>query len=152
MHSVVMESLEEYLSGALAPAARRDIEAHLGRCAACREEVHAMQEIGDLFESLKPAGAPVEPSLGFYAGILRNVEEQQPKPGFASLFALDLAFGRRLVFASLLTLAVLGSYFVSQEKEMPSGPSAEFVMAEDHSNAGPDRDRMLVTLASYVDR
>ena len=32
MHGVVIESLEEYLSGALEPAAQRDIEAHLSNC------------------------------------------------------------------------------------------------------------------------
>ena len=39
MHSVVKDSLEEYLSGTLNPAALRDIEAHLSNCETCRQEV-----------------------------------------------------------------------------------------------------------------
>ena len=151
MHSVVMESLEEYLSGVLAPAARRVIEAHLDACPECREEVRGMEDIAQLFVSLR-ADEPISPSLGFYAGVIRQVEAQRPAPTLSSLFALDFTFGRRLVFASLLTLAVLGSYFVSRETDYSAGPSPESVMAQDHSSSGPDRDRMLVTLTSYDER
>ena len=73
-------------------------------------------------------------------------------PSFASLFALDFAFGRRVVFASLLTLAVLGSYLVTRETELPGGPSPEAVMAQQNSPAfdsAPARDNMLVTLTAY---
>ena len=41
MHAVVMESLEEYLSGTLTPAALAEIEAHLSACETCRQEVDA---------------------------------------------------------------------------------------------------------------
>jgi predicted anti-sigma-YlaC factor YlaD len=37
MHAVVMESLEEFLAGALDPATQREIETHLGTCQVCRE-------------------------------------------------------------------------------------------------------------------
>ncbi len=43
MHAVVMDSLEEYLSGTLEPAVERTIEAHLSACQACREEMRSMQ-------------------------------------------------------------------------------------------------------------
>lgn len=151
MHSVVMESLEEYLSGVLAPAARRVIEAHLETCPGCREEVRGFEEVSQLFDSLR-TDEPVSPSLGFYAGVMRQVETQRPAPSLSSLFALDFTFGRRLAFASLLTLALLGGFFVSRETDYSPAPSPEFVMAQDHSSAGPDRDRMLVTLTSYDER
>ena len=149
MHSVVMESLEEYLSGALAPAARRDIEAHLNGCIHCRDEVRGMQEIGRLFSSLR-CEEELYPSPGFYARVVRQAEARQSVPTFSSLFALDFAFGRRLVFASLLTLAVLGSYLVSRETDYMAGPSPEMVMATGSSlpDTG-DREQMLVTLTSY---
>ncbi len=148
MHSVVMESLEEYLADALNPASRRVFEAHLNACDECREEVRSMQEVGDLFTSLR-SEETLTPSPGFHARIMRSVDAQRT-PSFASLFSLDLAFGRRLVFASLLTLAVLGSYLVSRETDYTSGPTPEAVMAQDNS-APPngDRDRMFVTLTSY---
>ena len=45
MHAVVMDSLEEYLSGTLEPAVLRDIEAHLSTCELCREEIRGMQDV-----------------------------------------------------------------------------------------------------------
>jgi len=152
MHAVVMESLEEYLSGALDSAAQRDIEAHLSGCAMCREEVRGMQDVALLFGSLRSEEAPA-PSPAFYAGIMQQVETQAAAaPSFANFFSLDLAFGRRLVFASLLTLAVIGGYLVSHEAADAGSISPEAVMAQQDRPAfdsGPAQANMLVTLTSY---
>jgi len=151
MHAVLMDSLEDYLSGTLEPAVERSIEAHLSTCKACREEVRSMQDVSQQFGSLRAAEA-IEPSAGFYAGVAARVEAQQPAPSFASLFAMDFAFGRRLAFASLMMLAVLGTYLVSHEVEYPAGPQPEAVMAQQDSPAfdsGPAQDNMLVTLTAY---
>jgi anti-sigma factor RsiW len=145
-----MDSLEEYLSGTLEPAGRRTIEAHLSTCKTCREEIREMEDVSLLFGSLRSEEAFDAPS-GFFAGVMRQAVQQRPAPSFASLFALDFAFGRRLVFASLLTLAVLGSYLVSREAEY-TGPSPEAVMAQQESPAFdsmPAPDNMLVTLTAY---
>src|SRR5512146_1640960 len=98
MHGVVIDNLEEYLSGTLEPAGLREIEAHLRSCAGCREEVSGMQEISGLFGSLQP-DEEVAPGPGFYAGIMRQVRTRPSVPAFGGLFGLDFAFGRRLVFA-----------------------------------------------------
>jgi anti-sigma factor RsiW len=154
MHAVVMESLEEYLSGALEPAAQREIEAHLSTCEICREEVVSMREFSDLIGALR-SEEPLEPVPGFYARVMQQVGERKTVPSFASFFALDLAFGRRLVFASLMTLAVLGSYLVSRETGYPGypgSPNPEAVMAEQNSPAFdsvPAQDNMLITLTAY---
>jgi anti-sigma factor RsiW len=151
MHAVVMENLEEYLSGALEPAAQRDIEVHLNSCTMCREEIHSMQDISQLFGSFR-SEEEFEPSPSFYAGVMGRVGEREAAPSFAKLFTMEFAFGRRLAFASLLTLAVLGSYLVSNEIEYPGGPSPEAVMAEQNSpsfDSSPARDNMLVTLTAY---
>jgi len=151
MHAVLMDSLEEYLAGALEPATQRKIEAHLSTCKLCREEIHNMQDVSQLFVSLRSEEV-FEPSPGFYAGVRQQVGERRAAPSFAGLFAMDFAFGRRLVFASLLTLAVLGSYLVSSEIEYQTGPSPEAVMAEQDSptfESAPARDNMLVTLTAY---
>ena len=151
MHGVVIESLEEYLAGCLEPAAQRDIEAHLSNCEMCRKEIRAMREVSQWFGALRSEEV-WEPALGFSARVMAQVGERKPVPSFASLFALNLAFGRRLVFASLLTLAILGSYLVSRETRYPSGPSPEAVMAQEESPAfdsAPARDNMLVTLTAY---
>jgi anti-sigma factor RsiW len=151
MHGVVLDNLEEYLAGALEPAAQRGIEAHLSTCKMCREEIHKMQDLSQLFVSLR-SDEVIEPPPGFYAGVQQNVDYRKSVPTFAGLFAMDFAFGRRLVFASLLTLAILGSYLVSSEFEYQAGPSPAAVMAEQDSPAfesAPARDNMLVTLTAY---
>lgn len=151
MHAVVMESLEEYLAEALEQATQREIEAHLSSCKMCREEVLSMQDVSQMFVSLRSEEI-LDPSPGFYAAVRQEVASRRSTPSFASLFTMDFAFGRRLVFASLLTLAVLGSYLVSSEIEYQGGPSPEAVMAEQDSptfESAPARDNMLVTLTAY---
>ena len=129
MHAVVMDSLEEYLAGALKPAAQREIEAHLNACDACREEIRTMQDVSQLFVSLRPEET-ASPAPGFYARVMAQVSERKAVPSVANVFGLGFAFGRRLIFASLLTLAVLGSYLVSRESGYAAGPSPEAVMAQ----------------------
>ncbi len=154
MHAVVMDSLEEYLSGTLKPADRHAIDAHLSTCQVCREEIHGIEDVSQLFSSLKSEEV-WEPSPVFYAGVMRQVDELTAAPSFGGLFALDFAFGRRLVFASLLTLAVLGGYLFSREAEYPAGPLPEAIMAQEDSPAftsAPAQDNMLVTLTAYEQR
>jgi anti-sigma factor RsiW len=151
MHSVIVDCLEGYLADGLEPVDRRVVEAHLAACRSCREEIAALREVSQSFSCLRSTEIG-EPAPGFYAGIMRRVDERRAVPVFAGWFALDLALGRRLVFASLLTLAVLGTYLVSREAGDPGGPSAEAVMAQEYSPAfdsAPAPDQMLVTLTAY---
>jgi len=151
MHAVVMESLDEFLAGALNPAAQREIEAHLNACDSCREEIRSLQEVSQWFLSLRSEEI-VKPAPGFYARAIAQIREQQAVPSFANGFGLNFAWGRRLIFASLLTLAVLGGYLVSRESGFAAGPSPEAVMAQQESPAfdsAPAQDNMLVTLTAY---
>src|SRR5262245_57267560 len=116
MHPVVLDSLEEFLSGALEPVKRRQVDAHLLACASCLEEIRSMQEVSQLFGSLRSEEV-FEPSPGFLNGVMEQVRSQKALPSFSGLFSLDFAFARRLVFASLMTLAVLGGYLVSHEAD-----------------------------------
>jgi anti-sigma factor RsiW len=146
-----MESLEEYLSGTLKPAALRDIEAHLDSCEICRHEVAGMRQVSQWFGAFK-VEEEMAPAPGFYARVMRQVGHRQVVPSFAGFFALDFAFGRRLVFASLLTLAALGSYLVSHESGYPTGLSPEAVMAQQDSPAydtARARENMLATMTTY---
>ncbi len=145
MHAVIIEDLEEYLAGTLPPSAERRIQAHLETCGECRQEIQGMQEVTDMFASLK-SPEPVKPSAGFVARVMPDVGDR-PAPSFWNPF-VDFAFGRRVAFASLLTLAVLGTVLVSREAAYAPDPvSPEAVMATDQ--ASPSPDGMLVTLASY---
>ena len=87
MHAVVMDRVEEYLSGTLEPAGQRDIEGHLGACEQCREELAGMQDISLLFGSLAMEEAP-EPAPGFYARVMREVGGRKAVPSFAGIFSL----------------------------------------------------------------
>jgi anti-sigma factor RsiW len=151
MHAVVMESLEEYLSGALEPVDRQRIEAHLSKCKMCSAEIAAMEDVSLLFEGLR-GGEALDPAPGFYARVKDRVGERKPSFSLADLFALNLVIGRRLAFACLLTLAVLGSYLVWRETGYAGSLSPEAVIGQQdlpafHSAPGPDA--MLVTLTAY---
>jgi predicted anti-sigma-YlaC factor YlaD len=151
MHTVVMESLEEYLAGALDRAHRLRIEAHLTQCESCRGEVAAMEDVSLLFQGLRSANPP-EPALGFSARVMAHAAESRSGSGFGELVAMNLLFGRRLAFACLLTMAVLGSFLVWRETAYESGASPEAIMAQQEMPAfsqAPGRDAMLVTLTSY---
>jgi anti-sigma factor RsiW len=151
MHAAVTESLEGYLAGSLNPVARRRIEEHLDQCEMCREEVAAMEDVALLFEGLR-GGEAIEPAPGFYARVMSRVAEHKPVPSLANLFAFDMAMARRVAFACLLTLAVLGSYLISRETGYSASPSPEAIMAQQDSpsfGTAPGHDAMLVTLTAY---
>jgi len=153
MHAVVMDSLEEYLAGALEPADERAIEAHLISCESCREEVRSMEEVSKLFGSLRSEEV-FESSPAFLASVMRQVAgSREPVRALPSFLGLDWAFGRRLVFASLITLAALGSYLVSHESDPAAGGiSPEALMAQQETPAFSSalgQDNMLATLTAY---
>jgi len=150
MHAAIMEDLEDYLSGSLEPAGLREFEAHLETCPACREEVGAMHDFSGMFGVLKPAEA-VQPPPGFYARVVERVVQSKPAPWYAVL-GWDTVFSRRLVFASLVMMAVMGSYLVTREAGVPVGPSPEAIMAQQNAPAfetARAEDNMLVTLTAY---
>ena len=152
MHAVMMENLEEYLAGTLEPAQLREIEAHLSTCGACREEIRGMQDMTELFGALR-SDETVLGSVppGFVAEVMEQVGRRKAMPAFASFFALHMNFGRRLVFASMLTLAVVGSYLVTREERYPTGPSPEAILAQQNAPGfeANAENNMLVTLTAY---
>jgi len=153
MHDIVIEELEMHLSGGgIYQTASREFYAHLAACDACRVEVSEMDELSGLLRELKSApGLVPEPTLGFYARVRSEIVEKPQKEAWG-LFSPGAAFFRRVAFASLLLLAGLGSFLVTRESSF-SGTDAASIMAQHdpvaaHS-ASSDRDRMLVTLATY---
>ena len=95
MHAVIVESLEEFLSGSLRPGALREFEAHLATCPSCREEVGAMQDLSGMFVSLRPVEV-FEPAPGFYSRVVERVGRSKPAPWFAGLLGFDMAFASTL--------------------------------------------------------
>ena len=150
MHAVVMESLEEYLSGLLEPAAHRRIETHLNDCVSCRAELDGLADVSRLFGALR--NEECEPAPGFYARVAERIEAGRAAPPFAGLFAFDLIFARRLAFSAMLMLAVLASFLVSREVTYRGGFTPEAVLSQDNaaaSDSAPAQDNMLLTLTAY---
>jgi predicted anti-sigma-YlaC factor YlaD len=155
MHDIVVDELETHLSGRGAyKNASRDFYAHLDACADCRAEVAAMDDLSLLLRELRldPEKATLpQPSLGFYNRVRYRIVEKQQREAWG-LFSPGAVFFRRVAFASLLLLAGLGSFLVTRESSF-SGTDAASIMAQHnpvaaHSESS-DRDRMLVTLATY---
>jgi hypothetical protein len=151
MHDIVVDELERHLSG----NASRAFYDHLDLCESCRTEISRMDELSALLRELRPGGpesgiAP-QPSPYFYNRVTWHIVGDQRKEAWG-LFSPGAAFFRRVAFASLLLLAGLGSFLVSREASF-SGTDAAAIMAQhdpavSHSESS-DRDRMLVTLATY---
>jgi hypothetical protein len=160
MHDIVVDELERHLAGGgTCQNASRAFYAHLDVCADCRAEVAAMDHLSMLlrefrFDPENAAGiqdAAPQPSLGFYNRVRYRILEKQQKEAWG-LFSPGAAFFRRIAFASLLLLAGLGSFLVTRESSF-SGTDAASIMAQHdpvaaHSESS-DRDRMLVTLATW---
>ncbi len=152
MHEVIQNGLEEYLAGNV----RREFQTHLEQCGACREEVSEFSAVSSAFAAFRQDAElqeAVVPEPGFYYRLSQNIETQKAASPW-SLFSINAVFGRRLAFASLMTLAVLGGFLISREADMrPEQEAPETIMARhDYTVAhapGTDRDHMLVTLASY---
>jgi len=150
MHDEILNELEGYLSGDPVSGA---FTRHLEVCQPCAHEVDEMEQISLSLRSfrIEPAEA-ITPPLGFYAKVARTIETEQRSPVWG-LFAPDLQFFRKIAFASLMLLAVLGSYLVSRESDFAVQTAEQATLTEHNSTVphdGPaDRQRILVTLAAF---
>ena len=160
MHTPLRENLEGYLSGHLAPGAREAVEAHLAGCADCREQWDALRRSAEDLRTLRPP-QDLEWDLApsFYARVIERVEQEREIPFWAML--LEPAFGRRVVFACLMLLALLGAYVAAFDpSDYPSRHRPEAVLAGRPGplpapRLGPNLDQnrgtVLVTLVADSD-
>jgi hypothetical protein len=148
MHDIVVKELERHLSGDASQA----FYDHLDQCPDCMAGVAAMTDISVCLRELRPAGGAVpEPPLGFYNRVAGRIVDEQRKEAWG-LFSPGAAFFRRVAFASLLVLAGLGSFLITRDVPDGGTDAAAIIAQHDptaaHSESA-DRDRLLVTLASY---
>ena len=156
MHKPVRENLEEYLRSARA-AIPREMEEHLSSCRECAEELGMIAQQAGTLRMLR---ADAEPRPGFYARVIQRIDDARQKSTIWAAF-LEPAFARRIVFASVALVLLLGTYLVSTE---PGGSTAQqpqtVIQAQQSSPSAPDagfddgtpaqeRDAVLVNLASY---
>ena len=116
-----------------------------------------MQEQSLLLQALRPE-ADAEPAPGFYARVLDRIESQRIPSVWELL--LDPAFGRRLAYASLTVLLLLGTLIVtggdrgvvssahdhySPESIFAAQPVSQYI-GDDPQH---DREVVFVNLATY---
>jgi len=151
MHDEILNELEGYLGG---ESVSRSFTQHLEVCPHCAHEVAEMELISESLHTLRiEETEAVTPSLGFYAKVARTIEGEQ-RSALWGLFAPDLQFFRKIAFASLMLLAVLGSYLVSRESDLGAASAVEQATLTEHNSTVPhespaDRQHILVTLAAF---
>lgn len=154
MHRPTEEGLEGYLEGTIETRLRREFERHLDACDQCRATVRSMKDQRYLISQLR-AEEPIEPAPDFYARVIERIESQ--RYGSVWTLFLDPAFGRRLFYASVTLLVLLGTYLVSTEPVGPAHPRPESVFVAVECQSPPsteiqrERDTILVNLATYPD-
>jgi hypothetical protein len=151
MHDEILNELEGHLSG---DPVSRSFTRHLEVCPPCAREVDEMEQISQCLRSLRAEEAQImTPPLGFYAKVARTIEAEQKSPVWG-IFAPDLQFFRKIAFAALMFLAVLGSYLVSRESDYYAGAMPDQASLTEHNSTVPhespaDRQHIMVTLAAY---
>jgi predicted anti-sigma-YlaC factor YlaD len=153
MHEPLTGRIEEYLQGSVSMP---DVDDHLKRCDSCRNEIAEMKQHAVLLRSLRP-DAEADPSAGFYARVLNRIDTQS-RQSVWSVFS-DSLFAKRLAYASMTFVALVGTYLVSttQSEQQPFSVSTpEAIIANDDNmhpavgdNAQQNRETVLVSLASY---
>ena len=112
MNEILRENLEALLSGDLTETERIRLEQHLKNSAADREEYEAFRETALLLRDLRPQdGEEWEPAPGFYARVSQRIDRERTVP-FWQVF-LEPVVARRLAFAGLMWLLLLGTYTVA---------------------------------------
>jgi hypothetical protein len=152
MHRPIEDNLEVFLSGA-GPENLTEFHSHLSECAECREEVGRLEEHSTILRSLRVED-DIEPAPGFYARVMERVAAQR-NAGVWSAF-LDPVFSRRLAYAMLALLILLGVSMMSTDPLMELHPTSPEVLLTEEVLEPPvgqdevqDRDQVLVTLATY---
>lgn len=148
MHEPIKGGLEDYLKGNGSAAFLKHLEA----CPECRADVGRMAGQAAMVRLLR-VDEELDPEPGFYGRVLTRIESQS-RPSFWGPL-LDPMFGRRLMYASLTMVVLLGTYLFTAETRETLAPAttAERYLAEKHPSVGAnpqqDRDTVLVRLATY---
>lgn len=154
MHRIIIEELESHLAGRDSVPLRE----HLSQCGDCRREVLEMDEVSGLLRTLRSpegAGEPFTPAGGFYAGVATRVMAKQQSSAWG-MFAPGAQFFRRVAFASLLLLAGLGSWLITNEPEFSVNDATAIIARhaatgsiDGAADAAGSRDQILLTLVNW---
>lgn len=163
MHILLRENLEGYLSGSLGSDVRQKVDAHLAACSDCREELDALELTAEAVRELRPPdNLELEPAASFYARVMERIDQEREVPFWALL--LDPVLARRVAFACLMMLALLGAIVTaSDQTDFTSQHVPEAILAgrtpgvlesrapHFNSNLEHNRDTVLAALVTEGD-
>lgn len=157
MHQPIRDGLEDYLNGNTPSGEFRE---HLAACESCAARVRELERHSLWIQTLRHQ-AEIDPSAAFYARVLERIERRTGNSVW-SVF-LQPGFSRRIAYASMAMVLLLGTYIVTTEpgesvlvsspvaaQMSYSSPRAMELSATDASTP-QDRDAVLVNLVSYQD-
>ncbi|HYZ86496.1 MAG TPA: hypothetical protein VE621_18925 [Bryobacteraceae bacterium] len=152
MHEPLLDRLEDYLED---KGQSIEVDRHLAECQECRQELASMKAQAALLRSLR-LKQEAEPRAGFYGRVLQRIEAEG-KPSLWALFGESL-FAKRLAYASVTFLVLLGTFFVTTQDETTTDDLQPTAMLVEETrdpvtakNPARDRDVVLVNLATYQD-
>jgi anti-sigma factor RsiW len=157
MDDLMKENLEDHLAGMLAGERKSEFEAYLAKHPKAAEELARFEESAELLRMLRSEDGDemsLRPAPGFYGRVMRQVNDERGVP-FWMVFLEPLLL-RRLAFASLMWLALLGSYIAVSGSPDPRNPHfAEHILTrpptpEYEVRLGPDLDENRASMLSVM--
>lgn len=140
-HEAIQDLLSSYLDGELGPDERAAVEAHIGRCSSCREELDLLRLTLDALRDMPQLEAP----SGFAEAVMGQVEAEAPAGSGEGAEVVSLDRWRVPIWAPVALAAaaclVVGLFWwMGPERFRPTGHDAEpFAMAPAAEKAaGPD--------------
>jgi len=121
----VLDRMDDFVDGTLAPADAAAVAQHLDGCAGCRAEERALRRLQTAARAL-PCG--VEPANDLWPAIERQIRSGTVRDGRFGWWSGDAAGGRRLLAAAALLVAALGAVVgllvVRETRRGPGAPGA----------------------------
>jgi len=119
-----------------------------------------MRRHAALLRELRPP-VSIEAGLqpGFYARVMERIEARGAGSIWTAVF--ESSFGRRIALASVTLAVLLGVYLVTSEQAMEpfkaTSEPVQMIVGEDQpglvlTQGAPDRDSVLMNLATYQER
>ncbi len=150
--------LTAYVEGGLNDKQRTKVTEHINTCAACRQEVEQLTELGKLLRANPPAVPLLKPDLWIRIQaeitaeperpLAQPVPQRQPVPGFQwSSFGVSFATAGTLVAAGVVGVVVLSQSLIhnAADTELPMKKSATTLAI-----APADREPIVLTFRPVV--
>ncbi len=155
MQENIKKRVEDYLDGRLP---EEDLKSLLEQYPSDGKTLQEFFQQSEMIRSLLRTPAELAPAPGFYARVMNQVEKEKGRQ--SSIWSLFTdPFGQRLVYASMVLLALMGiTLFTSDPEDLQNFALAPASILVDHTpevhlvgDEMEDRSRVFVTLTSTPD-